>query len=55
VAGINVSVLKDSGDDSSPPSLRDDLVEEGRKLSALLGYQGDYPLITVGPPSQGGI
>jgi IclR family pca regulon transcriptional regulator len=55
VAGINVSILRDSGDNSSPPSLLDELVEEGRKLSALLGYQGDYPLITVGPPSQGGI
>jgi IclR family pca regulon transcriptional regulator len=55
VAAINVSILKHSDDESFPSNLRDDLSEEGYKLSALLGYQGDYPIITVGPPSKGGI
>lgn len=55
VAAINVSILKDGDDNSFPAGLRDNLIAEGRKLSSLLGYQGDYPLITVGPPSQGGI
>ncbi len=55
VAAINISIVKGDDSGSIPPELHDDLVEEGRKLSALLGYQGDYPRITVGPPSKGGI
>ena len=55
VAAINVSILRGESAEGIPPGLREDLAEEGRKLSALLGYQGDYPLITVGPPSKGGI
>ena len=55
VAAINVSVFK--GEDSAkvPSGLRKDLLKEGGKLSGLLGYQGEYPVITQGPPNQGGI
>lgn len=55
VAAINVSVLKGSGGEDIPQNLCNELIEEGRKLSGLLGYQGDYPRIIVGPPSRGGI
>ncbi len=55
VAAINVSILKGSDSEVIPPSIHADLVKEGRKLSALLGYQGDYPRINLGPPNKGGI
>ena len=55
VAAINVSVLKGRDDEVVPKSIHGALVQEGLKLSALLGYQGDYPRIKAGPPSKGGI
>ncbi len=55
VAAINVSVLKAEESSSLPRGLMSSLVAEGRKLSEFLGYQGDYPRITVGPPRLGGI
>lgn len=55
VAAINVSVLKGSDFEDVPSNIHGQLQDEGRKLSALLGYQGDYPHIAVGPPSKGGI
>lgn len=55
VAAVNVSILKGDDGDDVPSNLYGDLIEEGRKLSHLLGYQGEYPKIFMGPPSEGGI
>jgi IclR family pca regulon transcriptional regulator len=55
VAAINVSIMKGHDTEDVPRDLHEDLIEEGRKLSALLGYQDIYPRIVAGPPSKGGI
>lgn len=47
VAAVNVSLAMGEDGKQSKEQLQQGLVEQGRHLSSLLGYQGPYPRITV--------
>ncbi|MEW6265434.1 MAG: IclR family transcriptional regulator [Thermodesulfobacteriota bacterium] len=48
LASFNISLFAETTDQASREDFTQQLLEEGRQLSAILGYVGPYPIIPVG-------